>query len=210
MQGARGVIINITGGPDLTLAEVSEASDIIYSAAHEDANIIFGAVVDPKMEGKVKITVIATGFDRARGGHRRRPRSPPSPRRSISAPTRPRAGRRPTSASSRNGGRVIVSRRRSSICRASPAASTLPPADDAVGRRGGAVAARRAGVPAEAGELRHGSRESRLERSGDGLARDRRVAAGAGTRALRVQWPGTESPKSRRPHHSDRYNRQYQ
>ena len=65
VKGARGVIINITGGPDLTLAEVSEASDIIHSAAHEDANIIFGAVVDPKMEGKVKITVIATGFDRA-------------------------------------------------------------------------------------------------------------------------------------------------
>ena len=66
MQGARGVIINITGGPDLTLSEVSEASEIIHSAAHEDANIIFGAVLDPKMDGKVKITVIATGFDRAR------------------------------------------------------------------------------------------------------------------------------------------------
>jgi cell division protein FtsZ len=66
VEGARGVIINVTGGPDLTLAEVSEASDIIYNAAHEDANIIFGAVVDPKMEGKVKITVIATGFDRLR------------------------------------------------------------------------------------------------------------------------------------------------
>ncbi len=63
MEGARGVIINVTGGSDLTLAEVSEASDIIYNAAHEDANIIFGAVVDPKMEGQVKITVIATGFD---------------------------------------------------------------------------------------------------------------------------------------------------
>ena len=66
VQGARGVIINVTGGSDLTLAEVSEASDIIYSAAHEDANIIFGAVVDPKMEGTVKITVIATGFDPSR------------------------------------------------------------------------------------------------------------------------------------------------
>ena len=66
VQGARGVIINVTGGPDLTLAEVSEASDIVYSAAHEDANIIFGAVVDPTMEGQVKITVIATGFDRER------------------------------------------------------------------------------------------------------------------------------------------------
>jgi cell division protein FtsZ len=65
VDGARGVIINVTGGHDLTLAEVSAASDIIYSAAHEEANIIFGAVLDPAMEGKVKITVIATGFDRA-------------------------------------------------------------------------------------------------------------------------------------------------
>lgn len=66
VEGARGVIINVTGGPDLTLAEVSEASAIVATAAHEDANIIFGAVVDPKMEGKCKITVIATGFDRVR------------------------------------------------------------------------------------------------------------------------------------------------
>jgi len=66
VDGALGVIINVTGGPDLTLTEVSEASDIVYSAAHEDANIIFGAVVDPAMAGKVKITVIATGFDRGR------------------------------------------------------------------------------------------------------------------------------------------------
>jgi cell division protein FtsZ len=64
VKGARGVIINVTGGPDLSLIEVSEASAIIQEAAHEDANIIFGAVVDPTMEGKVKITVIATGFDR--------------------------------------------------------------------------------------------------------------------------------------------------
>ena len=66
VHGARGVIINVTGGRDLTLAEVSEASDVIYNAAHEEANIIFGAVENPAMEGKIKITVIATGFDRAR------------------------------------------------------------------------------------------------------------------------------------------------
>jgi len=64
VKGARGVIINVTGGPDLSLLEVNEASSVIQEAAHEDANIIFGAVVDPKMKGKVKITVIATGFDR--------------------------------------------------------------------------------------------------------------------------------------------------
>jgi len=65
VKGARGVIINVTGGPDLSLVEVSEASAVIQEAAHEEANIIFGAVVDPKMNGRVKITVIATGFDRA-------------------------------------------------------------------------------------------------------------------------------------------------
>ena len=64
VRGARGVIINVTGGSDLSLIEVSEASAIIQEAAHEDANIIFGAVVDPEMKGKVKITVIATGFER--------------------------------------------------------------------------------------------------------------------------------------------------
>jgi cell division protein FtsZ len=69
VNGARGVIINVTGGPDLSLMEVNEASSIIQEAAHEDANIIFGAVVDPNLVGKVKITVIATGFDRR--GHGR-------------------------------------------------------------------------------------------------------------------------------------------
>jgi cell division protein FtsZ len=62
VNGSRGVIINITGGPDLSLVEVSEASSIVQEAAHEDANIIFGAVIDPALKGKVKITVIATGF----------------------------------------------------------------------------------------------------------------------------------------------------
>jgi cell division protein FtsZ len=63
VQGARGVIINITGGHDMSLMEVNEASLLIQEAAHEDANIIFGAVVDPTLEGRVKVTVIATGFD---------------------------------------------------------------------------------------------------------------------------------------------------
>ena len=67
VNGARGVIINVTGGPDLSLIEVNEASCVIQEAAHEDANIIFGAVVDPNLTGKIKITVIATGFDRKAG-----------------------------------------------------------------------------------------------------------------------------------------------
>jgi cell division protein FtsZ len=64
VKGARGVIINVTGGTDISLTEVAEASAIIQDAAHEDANIIFGAVVDPAMTGTIKITVIATGFDK--------------------------------------------------------------------------------------------------------------------------------------------------
>ena len=62
IQGAKGVLINITGGPDLTLYEVNTASTIIREAADEDANIIFGAVIDEHMRDEMKITVIATGF----------------------------------------------------------------------------------------------------------------------------------------------------
>src|SRR5512141_2985057 len=62
IDGARGILINVTGSSTLKLAEVNEASTIIQSAAHEDANIIFGAVLDEKMKEEVKITVIATGF----------------------------------------------------------------------------------------------------------------------------------------------------
>ena len=64
IDGARGILINITGSSSLKLAEVNEASMIIQSAAHEDANIIFGAVLDESMHDDVKITVIATGFQR--------------------------------------------------------------------------------------------------------------------------------------------------
>jgi cell division protein FtsZ len=62
IDGARGILINVTGSSSLKLAEVNEASTIIQSAAHEDANIIFGAVLDEKLKDDIKITVIATGF----------------------------------------------------------------------------------------------------------------------------------------------------
>ncbi|MEZ4398773.1 MAG: cell division protein FtsZ [Kofleriaceae bacterium] len=64
IDGATGILINITGGPDLTLHEVNEASSLIQRAAHEDANIIFGSVIDPNLTDEIRITVIATGFDR--------------------------------------------------------------------------------------------------------------------------------------------------
>lgn len=63
IQGAKGVLFNITGDPNLELLQVNEASQIIHEAAHEDANIIFGAAIDEKLEDTVRITVIATGFD---------------------------------------------------------------------------------------------------------------------------------------------------
>jgi cell division protein FtsZ len=62
IQGARGVLINITGGPDLCLHEVNEAASMIQEEAHDEANIIFGAVIDDTMTDEIRITVIATGF----------------------------------------------------------------------------------------------------------------------------------------------------
>ena len=71
IDGARGILINITGSASLKLAEVQQACTIIQSAAHEDANIIFGAVMDEKMKDAVKITVIATGFREVSRSHQR-------------------------------------------------------------------------------------------------------------------------------------------
>lgn len=66
MEGAKGVLFNIVGSPDMTMSEVSEAAKIISGEADADANIIFGAVIDEEMDDQVKITVIATGFDETR------------------------------------------------------------------------------------------------------------------------------------------------
>ena len=68
IAGAEGVLVNITGGRDLSLHEVNEASNIVVAAAGEDANVIFGAVIDPNMDGEVQITVVATGFGRVSEG----------------------------------------------------------------------------------------------------------------------------------------------
>lgn len=62
IKGARGVLVNITGGSDLTLHEVNDANNVIYEAAGEEANIIFGAAIDESLNGQVRVTVIATGF----------------------------------------------------------------------------------------------------------------------------------------------------
>jgi cell division protein FtsZ len=65
IEGAKGVLINVKGGPNMTLHEINAASALVHEAADEDAHIIFGAVVDETMGDYLKVTVIATGFDRA-------------------------------------------------------------------------------------------------------------------------------------------------
>ncbi len=64
IDGARGILFNVTGGPDLTLFEVNQAAAIIKETAHPDVNLIFGAVIDPNMSEEIRVTVIATGFER--------------------------------------------------------------------------------------------------------------------------------------------------
>jgi cell division protein FtsZ len=66
VEGARGILINITGGLELSLSEMQEATALIYDSAHEDVNVIFGAVIDPDINDEVRVTVIATGFDERR------------------------------------------------------------------------------------------------------------------------------------------------
>jgi cell division protein FtsZ len=93
IHGARGVLINVTGGEDMTLHEVSDAANIIQEAADADANIIFGTVIERAMQGQVKVTVIATGFDkdgvRTFGSHASRPmRQPIAAEPAAAAPAR--------------------------------------------------------------------------------------------------------------------------
>jgi cell division protein FtsZ len=70
IDGATGLLINVTGGPDMTLHEIHAASTLIQEASDEDANIIFGSVIDESMEDEIKVTVIATGFEKADAGQR--------------------------------------------------------------------------------------------------------------------------------------------
>jgi len=95
IDGARGILFNITGGPDLTLFEVNQAAAIIKEAAHPDVNLIFGAVIDPNMGDRVRVTVIATGFDYSgmpQALHRQRQAPVQRPRGSAGMPEdRPKA-----------------------------------------------------------------------------------------------------------------------
>jgi cell division protein FtsZ len=72
IEGARGLLLNVSGPSDLGLFEVNEAAEIVCQSAHPDANIIFGAVIDDALGDEVRITVIAAGFDRYEGERNRR------------------------------------------------------------------------------------------------------------------------------------------
>jgi cell division protein FtsZ len=65
IDGAKGVLFNVTGGPSLTLFEVNQAAALIRETSHPDVNMIFGAVIDPDMTDEIRVTVIATGFERS-------------------------------------------------------------------------------------------------------------------------------------------------
>lgn len=93
ITGASGVLINITGS-DLTMGEVTHISEVVHDAAGDDAEIIFGAGLDPDLQGEVRVTVIATGFDRAVTGEQ----SPPQPRASASSGVLPFPKARPVTA----------------------------------------------------------------------------------------------------------------
>src|SRR5688500_8784880 len=76
IEGAKGILINFTGGLDMSIHEVEEAARIVHEAAHDDANIIFGAVVDPSLHDEIRITVIATGFAEKKEEHTSELQSP--------------------------------------------------------------------------------------------------------------------------------------
>jgi cell division protein FtsZ len=96
IDGARGILFNVTGGPDLTLFEVNQAAAIIKETAHPDVNLIFGAVIDPNMGDEVRITVIATGFERT--GMPRRALENPAPRLEEVPARKPETGEQQTHA----------------------------------------------------------------------------------------------------------------
>ncbi len=87
IQGARGVLINITGGPDLTIHEVNEAATLIQEEADDEANIIFGAVIDESLSDQIRITVIATGFGEPREEIKRPPATATTTHATSAAPT---------------------------------------------------------------------------------------------------------------------------
>ena len=137
VEGATGILLNITGGRDLGLFEVNEAAEIVQGAADANANIIFGSVIDERMGDEVRVTVIATGFDHGRA----RPRQArEETRRSAAAATatarRASSARRWRSATTRSTSRPSCGRRRGGRAERSNRPSRREPAAGALAGRG--------------------------------------------------------------------------
>ena len=153
MEGAQGVLMSIAGGSDLGLFEINEAASLVQEAAHPEANIIFGTVIDDSLGDEVRVTVIAAGFD-ASGpsrkpvvggagapGDRTRARRARSPRRCSSPPTRPACRCTPTARRSAS----VATTTTMSTCRPSCATDTDCPDTGRVSVRIRRVTTTRAG-----------------------------------------------------------------
>ena len=149
IDGAHGVLLSIAGGSDLGLFEVSAAANLIQSAAHEDANIIFGTVIDDALGDEVRVTVIAAGFE---GGQP--PRRQPGVSRSADLPHPARSARPATPAPAGRAG--------SGRPAAAPAAPSSRPAHAAARRTGSRARDRRRRRPAPAGRRRRRPGHPRL------------------------------------------------
>lgn len=130
VSGATGVLVNITGGQDLTLGEVHQINEIIHDAVGDDAEIIFGAVHEPAMQGEIRVTVIATGFDRTLGGARPTADASPPSRGPAVISLHQRAAARPLNMPSRPATPNETAPRRPM-----PSSPSTPPAE----RLGGAI-----------------------------------------------------------------------
>ena len=189
ISGARGILLNITGGKDLSLYEVNEAAQAIAEAAHDEANIIFGAVVDERLEGRMTVTVIATGFD-----GQARVQEPPRGEESE-----PRAASRAAGADLRAAA-ALRRRPRRAVVRA-PARGVAAPHD---GHRHGSGAASRdrcLGLAAARVRPRRLPRTLRPARHADPARGDRPLGGqrlASHRRVRRCAWPTAASSTSRR------------
>ncbi len=146
MEGAHGVLLSISGGSDLGLFEINEAASLVSDAAHPDANIIFGAVIDDALGDEVRVTVIAAGFDQGKPGHRKdvaattvTPAAPPAPA-PAAAPVAPTAPRPAVPAQT---GERLVAPAPTAVTPAAPAVPASPsgprPGQPAAAQQGGGI-----------------------------------------------------------------------
>jgi cell division protein FtsZ len=127
INGATGVLLNMTGGDDLTLGEVHQISEIVHDAVGEEAELIFGAVLEPSMTGEIRVTVIATGFDKvvaAQPGVIQFPQRQSGPRTTIGMQRSVTAQAQQAAAAGAGGNQPPIPQRRPSQGQAQPGAGS--------------------------------------------------------------------------------------